>query len=305
MDLNFLNGIYYVKTENMLKEDDFNTLKRLGRPLFFKYLKTKDYGFNSGYLTIDNIIEKELLNTKIELDLTARNNLITDVFYVDNDLTNMKIVYKEIHEGIKSNNFTELSRFEKEALEQFFKYGNLKVLPSEHKELFKSINKIPRDLKLQNYLQELEKVTYNYYTKLTKSKKGYHVLFKYLELKKVINNLLTFIKFKNRDESLEKLKDALLEESIVGIEEFSLMYLNSNNDILNKLLIYFPNHLTEAIHDYIKTLDTEELDLSISLYLTDEIKSLSYNSDTLGPILYYLHLKELEALRVREFYYED
>lgn len=303
MDVTFLNGIYHVKTESMLKEDDFNSLKRLGKSLFFRYLKTKDYGLNSNYESIDKIIEKELLNVKEELDGTTEDNLITDVFYLDNDLTNMKIVFKEISEGVKATNYNNLSRFSKPALTEFFKHGNLKLFESEHQNLFIAINKIDLSLELQDYLQALEKVTYNYYSDITKNNKKYYPLYLYLENKKVINNLITFLKFKNRKEPIDKLLNALLVEDIIGIDVWKDLYLKYKQEVFNKLLIYFNERIILAIDEFLNKGAIDDLTYELAAYLEDKIKMLSYDDNTIAPIIYYLHLKEQEALKVREYYY--
>ena len=305
MDLEFLNGIYHVKTGNILTEDDFNTLKRLGRPMFFRYLRTKDYGHNSGYESIEKIIETELCNVRVELDQTANDNLISDIFFMENDLTNMKIIYKEVATGIKGSNFSRLRRFDQDALYEFFKYGNYKMLPKEHEELFKAINLIPLDYEIQDYLQALEKVTFNYYTKLAKSKKVYKALVEYLELKKGINNLLTLLKFKYKKANIDLFSNALLEETYVGKDIWLAIYESSNRVILDKLSLYFNVQLTEAISNYIDNHDIEEFRIELSKYVYENIKYLSYNSNTIGPIIYYLYLKEIESLKVRELYYEE
>ena len=285
MDLNFLNGIYYVKTENMLNEDDFNALKRLDEKLFLRYLRTKSYGFNSGYLNIDSIIEQEFLNIKKELDEITNSNIISDIFYLEEDLTNMKIVYKEVFYKAKSSNFSKLGRFSREALEQFFKYGNLKLLPKEYELMFKEINSIKEE-DLQEYLQELERVVFNFYTNYVKSNKKYKVFYNYLEYKKVVDNLKTFLKFKNRNESINKLEKALLDE-----------------EILNKLAVYFNEEIIDAAEDFLNNSSNADLRKETLGYKTAVLREKSYDSETYAPILYYLHLKQLESYKVRELYY--
>ncbi|HHT55470.1 MAG TPA: V-type ATPase subunit [Acholeplasma sp.] len=302
MDLNFLNGIYYVKTENMLNEDDFNALKRLDEKLFIRYLRTKSYGFNSGYLNIESIIEQEFLNVKEELDKITKSNFITDIFYLEEDLTNMKIVYKEVFYKVKSNTFSKMGRFSKEALEQFFKYGNMKLLPKEYEEMFKEINKIKEE-DLQDYLQELERVVFNFYTNFSKSNKKYQVFFNYLEYKKVMDNLKTFLKFKNRNESIEKLKKALLDEEIVGRAVWIDLYNEYNNTILNKLATYFNEGIVAASDEFLNKGNNTDLRKETLNYKTELLKLTSYNNETYAPILYYLHLKQLESYKVRELYY--
>src|SRR5690554_493441 len=286
----------------MLNEDDFNALKRLDEKMFLRYLRTKSYGFNSGYINIDTIIEQEFLNVKKELDEITNSNIISDIFYLEEDLTNMKIVYKEVFYNAKANNFSKMGRFSKEALEQFFKYGNLKLLPKEYEEMFKEINGIFEE-DLQDYLQELERVVFNFYTNYVKSNKKYKVFYNYLEYKKVVGNLKTFLKFKNRNESINKLKKALLDEEIVGRAVWIDLYNEYNNTILNKLATYFNERIVDAAEDFLLNGNNEGLRRETLDYKTDVLREKSYDSETYAPILYYLHLKQIESYKVRELYY--
>lgn len=305
MELDFLNGMYHTKINNILTDDDFNTLRRVGRQRFFRYLKTKDFGRNSTYKSIDEIIERDLYNAKEELDSNAKDNFITDIFFLENDLTNMKIIYKEVETGIKANNFSNLNRFEKDALYEFFKHGNYKLLPKEHEQLFIEINKIPLDYEIQDFLQALEVVTYNYYSDLARSKKVYLGLSKLLEFNKAMSNLRTFLKFRHKGETLEKLKISLLEESFIGIDVFIHIYNKNNLEVVNKLMLYFSANLTNAISEYLTNHNMSELRPALKAFEQNFVKELSYDDKSLGPVLYYLYMKDIQGKKVRELYYEE
>jgi len=302
LDLNFLNGIYYVKTKDLLTEDDFNALRRLDSNLFLRYLKTKSYGFSSDYKTIENVISKEMVNTKDELNKTSDDNLLSDIFYMDHDITNIKIVFKEVYYNIEATYFDNLGRFSKQALEQLFKYGNMKLLPKEYNEMYEKLLSV-NTLDLKEALQLIEKIVYDFYTKLAKNHKSYRVLHKYLEYKKVITNLKTFLKFKYHKEDILKLKKALLNEEIIGEAEWIDLYNKFDNEIINKLYLYFNSDIVLASAEFLSTGNITDLRKETRNYLDDTLRQASFEAETIAPVLYYLHLKEKEAYKVRELYY--
>lgn len=303
LDLNYINGIYYLKTEYILNDDDFNVLKRSDKERFIRYLRSKSYGFNSGYKDVDSIIRKEFSNIKEELDSIVNNTLVTDIFFFEEDITNMKLIYKEVMYNQKTAFYSDLGRFSKEALVEFFKFGNLKLIPSNYHPLFIQISKIV-ELDLQEYLQRLEKVVNNFYTDFAKSNNKYKILYEYLEIKKSHDNLKTFMKFKKRNEKIENLEKALLKEDQIGIKTWVSLYTESNNNILNKLRLYFNNKIVESIKDFLQTGNNVHLRYELENIKADYLKSKSYDSETLAPIVYYLYLKLLESRKVREIYYE-
>ena len=305
MELGFLNSVYYVKTESLLSDDDFNALKRLEKSLFFRYLKTKDYGYGSKYEELDEIIAQELINTQNEINKILDDTLLTDSFYILHNITNIKIVYKSIKYDTEITNFDNVSSFNKEAIFQALKYQNYKLLPENVIPLFEAINKIDSS-NIQFALQEIELLTYRFYEDLinqSKYKKQYRALIDYIELEKTISNLTTFLRLRKRNEKISKLEKSLFENKFITKDVWLEIYNKNDRDVINKLHIYFNEELTNAIRVFLDNNDTNKLDQAITKYQTEQIKILSYDDNTVGPIVYYLYLKQLETLKVRKLYY--
>ncbi|MDY0277640.1 MAG: V-type ATPase subunit [Acholeplasma sp.] len=305
MDLGFLNGVYYVKTESMLNEDDFNTLKRLEKNLFFKYLKTRDYGFGSKYVSLDKIIEQELLNVRTEVEGFIDNKLLTNVFYLKTDLTNIKIVYKSVRYDTEIRSFDESGSFSKDALVQAFKYNNTNFIPIEIKPLIEKLIKI-NDFDTKISLQQIERTTYETYLELIsklKDKALKKILHDYLKWSITIQNLETFLKIKVQSGSIERLQEALIEDEIISVNTWGHLIDSSNKEVLEKLYVHFNKDVVTAIEDFLSTLDYSEVEKEMTQFFLEVIKKNSYDSNTYGPVIYYLYLKELEALKVRRMYY--
>ncbi|VEU80141.1 V-type ATPase subunit [Haploplasma axanthum] len=303
MDINFLNGVYNVKVDSMLSDDDFNTLKRLEKSLFFKYLKTKDYGFGSKYHSLDEIIAQEIINTKLELESYTDEKIISFVFYLEHDLTNIKIVFKELKYNVVSTMYDNVGNFPNEALHQFFKYDNKALLPNEVYELFDRI-KLIDSKNIQETLQNIEKCVYDFYDEYLNKKKTYYPLKAYLEYDKVVSNLKTLLRLRNRNTSLNDFKDALLNESIVGIDNWVNAYELPEREMVNKLSMYFDDFVIDGINDFLKNNDANELEYVFLDYYDEKLKELTYDDNSIAAILYYLHLKRVETFKLREMYYE-
>lgn len=303
MDIGFLNGIYYVKTESMLNEDDFNALKRLDKTLFFKYLKTRHYGYRSKYSFLEEIIVQEMINVKEELNALTKSNVLANIIYASHDIANIKIVYKSVKYDMPIATYDRVGSLSIELLIQFFKHDNERLLPNELKPLFASIKKIESP-HTQIVLQEIEKKVYDFYEESIKNKKIYKPLYKYLKLQKVIKNLKTLLKLRTKEASIESFQQAILEEDVIGRVAWLDLFEYNHNDFMNKLFVLFDEEIVGGVQDFITTDNPKYLNEVLSNYLSEKLKVFSYDYETVGPIIYYLYLKEIEMMKVRALYYD-
>lgn len=304
MDLGFLNGLYYIKTESMLNEDDYNALKRLQKSFFFKYLKTRNYGYGSTYLTLDNVIKFEKKNLKESIITDMSDDFLINVFNILHDIIGIKMVYKAVKYDLELQLYSSLSSLNKESLIQFFKYGNDKLLPIELKPLFNEISKINSDD--DHYVLEMiDKLTFKHYESLVLNKgKKYRPLYEYLQYQKVILNAKNFLKFRIYETDIDNFKYTMLEEKIVGIDKWEDMYQSNLTTSVERMDIYFNQRVADAFKESVELMDGSKFNEALEDYLTDKLKTLSYLDNTIGPILYYVYLKEIEALKVRGLYYD-
>jgi len=304
MDINFLNGIYSVKTDLILSDDDYNTLKKIDKSLFFKYLKTKDYGFKSNYKKFDNLIESEIASVKLELSSFEKMDLLMAIFYIEHDLINIKIVYKNVKYNIENNHFDVLGNLKFDAIFQAFKNDNFGLLPEFIRKLFMKFNEI-KPSNIQNELQEIEKLTYDFYTNYLRAKKDdfSKMLLEFFEYEKAISNLRTFLRLRKRKLESQNLKNALLNENIVGISNWVDAYDLGDYQFIDKISSYFSLYLIDAVSIFLKNNNAYLLEKTLLKYLSEKTLELSY-AETGGIILHYLHLKKEESFMLRELYYE-
>lgn len=300
MNLKYLNGIYQAKVTSLLSDDNYRALEQLNHFDFLEYLKNIGYGDSSTYLTIEDVLVKEALNTRVELNQLTESTLIGDVMFINNDLNNIKIIYKSNRYDIEIDNYDLVSRFSKEALEQYIKYDNRSLINDFDLLLLSQIKDIEQT-NIKDELQTIEKLFYNYY--YSKIEKAFKPLALYVETLNFVNNLNTFLKMRNRKTSKETLNNALLYQTKFPLKEWEELLDKDNEAILYKVSLLYYGKLEAAVKQFFNNGDTELLFVATNKVLNELTQDLSYNHNDIGPIVSYIHLKITEINNVRRLYY--
>jgi len=297
----FLNGVYQAKMSNLLSKDTFENLKALSGNAFLNYLKELSFGANSNYEHLEDVFKYENKALKTEVNSLSETNIFSDIFYLKNDLTNIKIVYKSIYYDVLIDDYDQNSKFSIDALTEFFKRDNDALIKDSDLEVLKTIKNIKAN-SLKKSLEEIEKTYYLHY--LNKAKAFDKSLYNYLAFKVVINNLLVFLKLKDRNASLDLLKSLLLPEDFVGIDMWLELFVANEQQITNFFTNNFYGQLLPGISEYFDNGSVKLIKENLNNYFKNLLLELSYDNNTLGSVTYYLYLKEVEINNVRRSYYE-
>jgi|SRR5690625_3212065 len=295
----YLSGIYQAKHENLIKKAQVDSLNK---EELINYLKNINYGNGTNYQLLSNILDYELKNVREELNSLSNSNLIGDIFFLKEDLINIKIVYKSIYYNTEIEDYSIVSRFDVNGLEEFFKRGNDSFINTDDLDVFLKLKDVTGD-SLKERLEKIEKIYFTYIYNLTKN--NLNEFLPYINAVNFNNNLLTFLKLRNRNDNKEYLKDLLLKQNVFDNSFFVDLFDKTNEQITEALnTVYFGN-LKEGLEHFFITKNTNILENELTNALTDMSQNISYNLNTLGPVLYYLHLKRNEVNDIRWLYYEN
>lgn len=295
----YLSGIYQAKHENLIKKAQVDSLNK---EELINYLKNINYGNGTNYQLLSNILDYELKNVREELNSLSNSNLIGDIFFLKEDLINIKIVYKSIYYNTEIEDYSIVSRFDVNGLEEFFKRGNDSFINTDDLDVFLKLKDVTGD-SLKERLEKIEKIYFTYIYNLTKN--NLNEFLPYINAVNFNNNLLTFLKLRNRNDNKEYLKDLLLKQNVFDNSFFVDLFDKTNEQITEALnTVYFGN-LKEGLEHFFITKNTNILENELTNALTDISQNISYNLNTLGPVLYYLHLKRNEVNDIRWLYYEN
>lgn len=297
----FLNGVYQAKMNTLISKDTYESLRNLKGEAFLQHLKELSFGANSRYLNIEDVFNYENKTVKEEINTLSESTIFSDIFYLKNDLTNIKIVYKSIYYDIEIDNFDYNSKFSKEALVEFFKRDNNALLKEKDLEILTKIKNI-NEKTLKKSLEVIEKTYYTYYLK--KAQEFDNSLYTYLDYQIFVNNLLIFLKLRARNSNKEQFKELLLEESFVGINKWLDLFELNDSEIINYFSIIFLGKLANGINTYFKDGNLKVLKKDLNLYFKNLLLELSYDNNSFGSVTYFLYAKEAEIKTLRRLYYD-
>lgn len=297
----YLNGIYQAKSSSIYDDDIFDNLRQLNNEQLFEYLKNDNYGIGSDYNNIDSVIYQELINIRKELESLSGTKLLGDIFYMNSDLINIKIVIKSLEYDLPIENFDPLSKFKIDALVEFFKNGNKSLIQEEDLKILTILSEL-ESVNIKQQLEMIEKTYFDYYYNLVKNK--FPELLVYLDTNNFSRNLLNFIKVRNRNGSKEELESLLLEQSVFDKNNFLDLLNDSNDDVVKTLELYYDGKLVNGLTEFFNGGTLNKLEEAINEVTKDIMQNLNYNHQTLGPVYYYLYLKNYEANKIRGVYYE-
>lgn len=301
MNKTFLNGFYQAKTTNLIPFDSYFNLNKLQGKEFLEYLKNNNIGLGSTYANIDEVLNQDLLNVREELNSLTKLSIFGNVFFMDHDLTNFKIIYKSIKYDLAIDELDLVGKFRGEELIQFFKYDNNLLIDQEDlKVLILIKDNLTGNIKVD--LELIESIYYNYYYNLVKE--DYPSLEAFLGYKRFVNNLNLLFKFRLKDESLLNFSNLLLAEKHVDKDTWINLYTKTEEEIISYFELKFYGKLVPGIKKYFSDKTLTELIKNINEVNDDIITKISFDKNNLGSLVSYIHLKLKENNSLRWSYYE-
>lgn len=298
MNKTYLGGIYQAKHENLINKQ---SIENLNKNELINYLKNLNYGNGSNYELLSNILDFELKNIREELNSLSGSNLIGDIFFMKEDLVNIKIAYKSVYYNVDAENSSIVSRFDVSNLIEFFKRNNDSFIKTNDLDVFLKLKEV--DGTLKERLELLEKIYFSHIYNLVNN--NLPELKDYIDASNFNNNLLTFLKLRNRNDNKEYLNELLLNQSLFDNSFFIELFDKTNDQVTEALNTVYFGKLEEGLEHFFLTKNTNILENALFESLKDVALNLSYNLNTVGPVLYYLHLKKNEVMNIRWLYYED
>lgn len=297
----YLNGIYKAKSSDLISLDSFDNLKKLNGEEFIDYLKEISYVSGDNKFTIEDSFAYQANNLKDEINQLSNNKLFSNIFYLNNDLTNIKIAYKSTKFDIPVESVDHLSKYSLEALIEFFKHDNKSLIEEDDLEILSLIKDI-NEVSMKKSLEKLEKLYFEYYYNQVKNFDNSLKL--YLEYKMFVNNLKLFLKLKHRNSNIELLKELLMVESFINIDQWLELFESTNDQVISYFNNNFYGKLKDGVASYFNERTLSLLNENLNEYLDELLLNTSFNSKELGSVTYYMYLKELEMKKLRRLYYE-
>ncbi len=292
----YANGYFNAKSTALLAKKEYETLLKTDNELFFSQLRNLGFGVN---MTIDELYNHHLYLIKKDLETTIGSVGDFKVLFYPIDLTNTKLLYKQIYKEIEGEPyFLEGGNLSKEAIYNALKNNDLNGLTVE-KDLFLQINKIdPTDFKLANItIEQL------FYAFIQEQVKESFPLNKYIENHINMQNILTVIRAKELELSEKELLLSIIKTNSFDKAKAITLYHMNLTDIetfVEKLGYYT---LSQSVKNYRTHKNIEKLETDFEVDFYTLMIDYTYNMDNYGFIMMYIYRKLIELNNIRLIYY--
>ncbi len=292
----YASGLFKAKSTTILNEQELESLIHTSDERFFELLRNYGFGINE---SVEVLYENEVKKLKEELFNALGDKEELKVFFYPYDILNTKLIYKELKEGIKAEDFyLNIGNIKIDYIKDALKNKEYKDLDDD-KDIFIKINQINEpDYLLINY--QIDELFIN---KMKDIVKGSEPLTDYLTYKLDLTNILSVIRVKALNLNKEILNDVVHPtENLTKVKLLNLY--DKSFDEIEKYMTSLGYHgASRSINKYKRDLNLENLEANFELNLYELLIDYSFLSTGIGYIMSYIYLKLMELKNIKIVYY--
>ncbi len=301
MNYTYINSQIKVIEANILTQGDYSKLVKVKKTDFLKALS--DLGYGRGGNSLEEVINEELSEIKKYLDEAAPDQRYLELFYLLNDVVNIKYLYKFKKYNLRdSKNFLVRGVFSEEVLREVILEDDFTNLPKTYLKLFKNINNSINDVEDAHTLSAIiDSKVYDFIMSKLRFSLN-EPLLKYFKMKIDFTNLLTFVRLKNLQLSYADGNDLFIPSGNIKLDVFKSLFNLDISEVPRSLRSFYEEKLEVILNNYYKDNDLNKLELRLENLLLSEVKEFEHDSFGFGIIMYYYLRKQAEARNLKYLY---
>jgi len=300
MNYTYVNSQIKVIEEKILKQDAFLKLIKASKDSFLNTLVDLGYG-NEG-TSVEEIIENELTSVKKYLDEVSPDKELTNLFFLVNDIVNIKYFYKIKLFNLKdTGNFQKNGVFTKEQLKSVILDSNYSIIPKEYQKLFKMIANKVNGINNPRTLSFIIDNTFFEYVLSHMKVRVNTPLHTYYKILIDIKNILCYVRILNLNWKIDNQEFFIIGGNI-NLEKIKNLFTLKPEEVVKSLRDYYNEKLADILKDYFAVKDLTILELKLNNLLLSEMKKFENDSFGIGVILNYYLKKLAEAENIRSIY---
>lgn len=300
MNYPYANGRIAVIENKILDRSKLLKLTKVEKKDFIPTLIDMGYS-ESGFTSLEEVIDKEILFIKTLLEEISPDKEFTDLFYLENDAINIKAMYKSKIYGINNPiKFMVYGIFSKAKLEDIIINNNLFGLDNDLKSMFNNINNDLEEVTNPRIVSAIiDNAIYGYLLKVLKKNKN-PILKQYFQAKIDLANVLINVRVKRLGWDLAITKDMYIDGGVIKTEELEIAFnLKSMTNVFSN---YYHNKLSKGLMKYAEDGDVNQLEMYFDELMLDIMSEYKFDAFNIGPIVYYFLKKQAEAKNIRLIY---
>lgn len=302
MNYPYANGIIAAIDNRILDLTQFAKLIKVKRSDFINTLIELGYG-ESHNTQLDTLINNEISRTKALLDEISPQKHFTDLFYLENDVINIKALYKAKIFAIDNKFIKNLGIFSYPELEDIILNDNLNHLPKDIKKLFTDINTEIADLDNPRLIStRIDNALYRYLLRILEKHRN-PILKQYFQARIDIANILTIIRAKALKWDLGQTIEMFIEGGLINKAYLRSAFALKN--INNAFRDFYNGRLDNGLRAYSESGNINDLEKYFDELILEMMAEYRFDPFSIGPIVYYFLKKQAEAKNIRLIYAND
>ncbi len=303
MNYGFATGAIKATETRLLDKNKLAKLFKVNEEEFRSSLVDMGYGVNA--TTLEGIVTGELLKVKKFLaSITPKNNVM-NLFYLQNDAQNIKVIYKAKIFGLPHNdNFVATGVLTKDILMECIVKGNWDKAPDEYAPLLRNIDAKVEGLKNARIISaKIDSCVFDFIFNELETKYHDEALKVYFKAFIDFANIMTLVRCQALKWSYDRFLEMFVEHGSIEKTHFFSGYSLASESLSKH---FIRKDYGEKIFTGLK-IYSEDMDLSHFEKFLDELmlkvmKDYSLNFSSVGPLVYYYLEKQAEAKNIRMIY---
>ncbi len=303
MDYLYANGIIKAIDNNVLDKNRLSKLLHLDKQSLLKTLTDMGYGSNDHNDNLEDLINSELSKVKTLLESISPNKEFTDLFFLQYDALNIKILWKmKIFKLGSKKLLVDYGSIDKEVLSKAILEDDYGEIKPGLKSLLKSISDKVSELNNPRLVSAyIDNSVYSYAFKQLGMFPNKN-LKPYFEVSIDIANVLTLVRSLKLNWDVNQYLEMFIDGGKVSKNTFIDVYGSSNDAIVKAVSDFYGNRLAIGLSSYFTNKDLDKLEKYYSELLLIVMKDYEYDSFNIGPLIYYYLKKQAEANNIRLIY---
>ena len=303
MNYPYANGRIAAIDNDILDRTQLSKLLKTSKSDFVATLVDLGYGNNTDG-NLEDLINREISDTKVLLDEISPQKEFTDLFYLENDLINIKAIYKMKIFGYDNfSSFKSLGIFSREQVEKIILSNNFEGLSPEYKSLFTDINKVLEGIDNPRLISaKIDNAVYRFLLKILKKHQN-PILKQYFQFRIDTANILTIIRAKRLGWEVEQCGEMFIDHGLISIEDLTKAFYA--NDLSKMFTTYYQGKLDNGLKGYHDNDNVNRLEMYFDELILELMANYRYEAFSIGPIVYYFLKKQAEAKNIRLIYAND
>ena len=267
---------------------------------FLKTLKELGYATTVNSDNLEDLINHELVALKGYFDEVSPNKRLTDLFFLANDATNIKIIFKKrVFNIAEFDVFSNTGSIDPEVLEKAIFSQDYSLLSKDEQNLMTAIEKQIAGLTSARLISSaIDNVVFDYIFEQMGLMPA-RALRLYFQAVADTTNVMSWLRCRLLEWDVKEFETMFINHGMIKKELFVESFTMNKDAALRVFMEFYHEKIMKALKAYFERPRLNQMEKQLDLLVLDIMREEKNDSFSIGPIIYYYLQKISEAKNIR------